>query len=201
MTIINRKDITDPKYLEVLETESHHNHAIFRDAHGTIRWAENPQVSKMVDQIGMNEIIMLLHSLGYDRNSELYRRIYRNIGYSLYGYWEVFYWEANNPEAGNYRPGAGKIAFREVDRENDVWAESVFLFDTDEDVKAFFVSDNPILIEQYADGKKLKDFEVHHSCKDPSLPVTAVTFRSKYSGKVTLQVMGGGYIVPPINQQ
>lgn len=94
-----------------------------------------------------------------------------------------------------------KIAFREVDSEGDVWCENVFLFDTEEDVAAFFVADNPWLIEEYAEGKKLKDFEVHHSCKNPSLPITAITFRTKESGNIKLLEMAGGYIVPSLNKQ
>ncbi len=96
---------------------------------------------------------------------------------------------------GHMNVSSKKIAFREVDNEGDVWCESVFLFDTDEDVRSFFVEDNPTLIEEYADGKKLKNFEVHYSCKNPAFPVTAVTFKTKEWGKVKLQVMSGGYIV------
>ena len=33
-----------------------------------------------------NEVIMSLYEQGYDKNSELHRRLYRYIGYSLTGY-------------------------------------------------------------------------------------------------------------------
>jgi hypothetical protein len=41
--------------------------------------------------------------MGYDKNSEVYRKLYRDIGYSLEGYWEIFYWEVNNPIASEYK--------------------------------------------------------------------------------------------------
>jgi hypothetical protein len=28
--------------------------------------------------------------------------MYRDMGYSLYGYWEIFYWEMNNDYAQDY---------------------------------------------------------------------------------------------------
>ena len=52
----------------------------------------------------INDLIPLLDSLGYDKNSEVYRKLYRDMGYSLFGYWEVFYWVANNSEADKYVP-------------------------------------------------------------------------------------------------
>lgn len=33
------------------------------------------------------------------KNSEVYRKLYRDMGYSLYGYWEI-----NNEDAGEYIP-------------------------------------------------------------------------------------------------
>ena len=37
-------------------------------------------------------------------NSEMWRKLYRDLGYSLFGYWEIFYWEANNEKAAEYKP-------------------------------------------------------------------------------------------------
>ena len=88
-----------------------------------------------------------------------------------------------------------KIAFRSVDIENDIWCEVVYLFDTDEDVLAFFVPDNQALRDEFADGKKLKDFKVHHAGADITAPVTVVEFRTKESGKVKMVAMAGGYVI------
>ena len=39
----------------------------------------------------------------FTKNSEEWRKLYRDIGYSLYGYWEIFYWDMNNEDAADYR--------------------------------------------------------------------------------------------------
>jgi hypothetical protein len=41
---------------------------------------------------------------GYTKNSEIYRKLYRDMGYSLSGYWEVFYWDVNNEKVDEYNP-------------------------------------------------------------------------------------------------
>lgn len=104
MTEVNRADITDEYYREILDKETHHDHAIITDAQGTLRWKENPNVNLLVKKVNLNHLIFLLIELGYDKNSEVYRKLYRDMGYSLSGYWEVFYWDANNDAADKYRP-------------------------------------------------------------------------------------------------
>lgn len=93
---IKREDITDETYREILDCETHHNHSIIEDEGGTYRWKKNPRVRELVDKCGLNELVELLFSMGYDKNSEVFRKMYRDMGYSLYGYWEIFYWEMNN---------------------------------------------------------------------------------------------------------
>ena len=92
-------------YKKILDTESHHDHKIVVDEHGTVRWKQDPWISYLIDnKIDLNALIHLFHKLGIDRNSEPYRKLYRELGYSLSGYWEVFYWELNNEDAANYSP-------------------------------------------------------------------------------------------------
>lgn len=106
-TIIKRSQITDRDFKKMLKTERHHKHPIIKGADGRPRWKENPAVNKILDEsISLNDLIPLLHHLGYDKNSEVYRQLYRDMGYSLFGYWEVFYWEVNNPDADAYQPPA-----------------------------------------------------------------------------------------------
>ena len=103
---ISRKEVSKAEdiYADVLKKESHHNHELIMDE-GVCRWRQNPDVRFLVDEkISLNDLIPLLHCLGYDKNSEVYRKLYRDLGYSLYGYWEVFYWEVNNPKASEYIP-------------------------------------------------------------------------------------------------
>ncbi len=104
MEIVSRESIEDDDYRKILETESHHDHLIEKDANGRLRWVEDKKTRDLADLIGINEIVRLFYALGYDKNSEVYRKFYRNLGYSLYGYWEIFYWEANNEDAHLYNP-------------------------------------------------------------------------------------------------
>ncbi len=104
MEKIYRKDVRNmniDNYDLILDSE-HHEHELIKDEHGTIRWLENPVIRGMVDAIGLNEVVEGLYANGFNKNSELYRAIYRGLGYSLSGYWEVFYWKANNDNADTY---------------------------------------------------------------------------------------------------
>ncbi len=99
---IKREDITNETYREILDCETHHNHPIIEDEGGTYRWKKNPRVRELVDKCGLNELVELLFLMGYDKNSEVFRKMYRDMGYSLYGYWEIFYWEMNNEKVSEY---------------------------------------------------------------------------------------------------
>lgn len=102
--IVQRHAITRETYRQILDAEIHHNHRIIEDEQGTLRWDEDSDTRKLVDTIGLNNVINLLYYLGYDKNSEPYRKLYRSIGYSLSGYWEIFYWEMNNNMFDEYEP-------------------------------------------------------------------------------------------------
>lgn len=101
MEKLNRKQVSkiSDEYKEVLDREKHHKHELVM-VNGVIRWKEN----KDVNDLNVNDVVRLLYKLGYDKNSEIYRQYYRDLGYSLSGYWEIFYWEANNDNANEYRP-------------------------------------------------------------------------------------------------
>lgn len=100
---VKREDITDEIYREILDVETHHNHEIIEDENGTLRWKESPTVEYYLERISLNDLCPLLDTLGYGKNSEVYRKLYRDMGYSLFGYWEIFYWDANNENASKYR--------------------------------------------------------------------------------------------------
>ncbi len=104
--IINRSEILESTYVEMLRTESHHNHEIIKDEHGTIRWKENPNIRQFLEKISLNDLCPMLKALGYGKNSEVYRKLYRDLGYSLSSYWEVFYWDWNNEKAAEYVPNS-----------------------------------------------------------------------------------------------
>jgi len=108
-TIIKREDITNEHYRLILDVETHHNHEIVRDEDGTYRWKENRDVNILLENISLNDLCPLLDVLGYGKNTEPYRKLYRDMGYSLFGYWEIFYWEMNNPYAALYKPNKHSV--------------------------------------------------------------------------------------------
>ena len=101
--IVNRDDIKDDWLIELLKTETHHDHEIIMVG-GSYRWKEDKLTAILTDYIGLNELInQFIFKENFNKNSEIWRELYRKIGYSLYGYWEVFYWEMNNEECENYK--------------------------------------------------------------------------------------------------
>ncbi len=101
MKYIKREDIKINAYVEILKKESHHDHKIV-EINGIFRWEKIPEKLLIVDECGLNKVVEKMIDLGLDKNSEEWRALYRNLGYSLNGYWEVFYWEMNNPDADSY---------------------------------------------------------------------------------------------------
>lgn len=90
-------------FAEIMTKESHHDHEIIDEGHGP-RWKEDPMVCKLVDDMGgLNNIVSLFFATCITKNDEAWRKLYRDIGYSLSGYWEIFYWEMNNEDAAKYR--------------------------------------------------------------------------------------------------
>lgn len=107
--IVSRDKIKEKEYRLILDTETHHDHEIIEDEDGTLRWKPNLNVCKIKERLSLNNIIPLFYYLGYGKNSEIYRKLYRDIGYSLFGYWEIFYWNVNNEEANEYKPNLEEI--------------------------------------------------------------------------------------------
>ena len=104
MKKILRKNIYEKHFREILDTETHHSHKIVKNSDGKLTWEENPDTRSILNKVSINDIVALLVSLGYDKNSEVYRKLYRDMGYTLNEYWEIFYWDMNNPDVKKYRP-------------------------------------------------------------------------------------------------
>lgn len=102
-----RHDIHYAPFVKILKSEPH-DHEIIEDEIGVIRWRQNDTVRFLFDNklLDLTNSVMHLYEMGHDKNSEIFRKLYRDLGYSLYGYWEIFYWEANNPIALKYVYGA-----------------------------------------------------------------------------------------------
>lgn len=95
--MIQRSDYMDNEfYSEIFTRESHHDHPIIEDSKGVLRWLDDPDVDQDLNKI--------LNANDYDKNSEIVRKYYRDLGYSLHGYWEVFYWIMNNEYCDEYNP-------------------------------------------------------------------------------------------------
>jgi hypothetical protein len=103
METIDRSTLANHELFgEIMRRESHHDHLIeLQD--GFPRWKQNTDVRNITYKIGLNDTIELFISMGYTKNSEVWRKLYRDIGTSLFAYWEVFYWEVNNEDAQEYR--------------------------------------------------------------------------------------------------
>ena len=73
------------------------------DVEGGLFWKPDEKLSAEIEGKNINDNIFYFQSNGLDKNSEEYRKFYRDIGYSLLGYWNIFYCKANNPIYKNYR--------------------------------------------------------------------------------------------------
>ncbi len=104
MEIVKRENIEVTFYKQIFKKESHHDHPVVKDESGTLRWQSDPKIENLVDRMNLNDLWILFHHMGLTKNSEEVRKLYRDMGYSLSGYWEVFYWGMNNEDADKYRP-------------------------------------------------------------------------------------------------
>jgi len=104
MKTIKREDIDRDIYQEIFAKESHHTHEIQFNEDGIFHWKPNQNVLRLKNSIGIDILVDFLESLGHDKNSEICRKFFRDMGYSLLAYWEIFYWETNNPIASEYSP-------------------------------------------------------------------------------------------------
>lgn len=104
MEKVTREELMDVEdYKEIFDIEFHHDHEIIRDEAGTVRWKPNPDVRKIIEKGILNDLWILFHNMGLTKNSEEVRKLYRDMGYSLSGYWEIFFWEWNNDDAREYK--------------------------------------------------------------------------------------------------
>ena len=108
MRIVSREEASKvcDDYNEMLKKEKHHDHEIV-EVDGVLRWKENKDVRDLVGGKGLldlNSLWQFFYAMDLNKNSEFVREVYRNMGYSLDGFWELFYWEMNNEDAADYNP-------------------------------------------------------------------------------------------------
>lgn len=104
MKIISRSEWRLKCPVEIAEFDAHHQHQVFEDEYGILRWVPNDEYIISIKNKNFNDVVAELLLRGLDKNCEEYRKAYRDIGYSLRAYWEVFYWLENNPIADQYVP-------------------------------------------------------------------------------------------------
>jgi len=101
ITTVERKDL-HADYHDMMKTETHHDHEIIM-SNDVVRWRKNLDVDRVQQNLNLNDLTRLFELLGHGKNSEVYRKLYRDLGVSLHMYWEVFYWEVNNELAHEYK--------------------------------------------------------------------------------------------------
>ncbi len=100
---MTNSEIAYQLYFDMMIKELH-GHPLIKREDGSLAWECKPGVIEIAERIGINNIVELFESLGFGKNSEVMRKLFRDLGYSLFGYWELFYWEVNNPAASEYVP-------------------------------------------------------------------------------------------------
>jgi len=100
------------EYFAVLHCEPL-GHLLHVDKNGTIRFEEKPERAKeIMDSVGakdLNEFYEIYYDQftpDYDepaKNNKLFRELYKCRGYSINGFWEVFYWEMNNEDVDDFK--------------------------------------------------------------------------------------------------
>jgi hypothetical protein len=108
----------DIDYLNEVFAVEDHDHPIIvtpSDRGRSYRWQSDPLIDEMFNRgmIDLNTIMSGQSNAAVGihpkvkptriiKNDPLIRELYRRLGYSLFGYWEVFYWEVNNDNADKY---------------------------------------------------------------------------------------------------
>jgi len=67
---------------------------------GILRWEVEEGFFESIPDF--NAYIMNFLNQGISKNDEVYRDTYRRLGFSLYKYWETFYWDMNNEDFEDY---------------------------------------------------------------------------------------------------
>jgi len=97
--------LINDEYKDVMYGERFHNHNIITGEDGRLRWEADPEKEQAImDEFGAEDLNDLFGRCRADKNDPKVRELYRWIGYSIFGYWEVFYWEVNNEDVDEWNP-------------------------------------------------------------------------------------------------
>ena len=84
----------NPDFEEVFEKDGL-DHEVYMDGN-TLRWRPDETVRFAFDYADLNSFWAKFYKEGNTKNQKNVREMYRKLGYSVFGYWEVFFWDANN---------------------------------------------------------------------------------------------------------
>jgi hypothetical protein len=111
-TIISNRAL-HPAFLEIFETEDHYRHNVVKITLGSSThsyWQTNTSIYHFLQPLGLHQLSETLLAWGLDRNTELYRKLYRDMGCSLFNYKEIFYMPNDAYHPSQYIPNAKKTA-------------------------------------------------------------------------------------------
>ena len=88
----------DAEALIKTEQETFDPNADWEIKDGRYYWKVNPVIELLheAEAININKLWRFMAEQGIDKSDWRLRKFYRDLGYSLFGYWEIFYWEMNN---------------------------------------------------------------------------------------------------------
>jgi hypothetical protein len=92
MRKVSREELPSDFFV-MMEYEAHHDHEIIMDNAGMLRWKDDPEVRKLLIEYGgcTDNIIQVIRGMGYDNNSEVLRKFYRDCGLMLVEYFDILY--------------------------------------------------------------------------------------------------------------
>lgn len=83
--IIERKDIPEHYQFSVSLT----SHPVVEDKHGVLRYQKNPLIAYLQEQADLNEM-WIIYRKYHTWTQEQFMQFYRDIGYSLHGFEEIW---------------------------------------------------------------------------------------------------------------
>ncbi len=92
-TLINREDLPEAYQFQASIT----SHPVIRDEQGVIRYQVNPLVEYLHEHVSMNDMVLLYQRGAWSQ--EQFMQFYRDIGYSLSGFNEVWGEELDEMES------------------------------------------------------------------------------------------------------
>lgn len=88
----------NPEYAEVFAKDGLKDEV---EMYGDVlRWKPDPLVRWMVDTMDLEDFWI---RQGNNKNDPMIRGMYRKMGYSVFGYWEIFFWDGNNARAHEWK--------------------------------------------------------------------------------------------------